>query len=74
MPRSKIPVLYVGVQEGFKEQGIPDMQLVDTLAGFTYTFNPDKHIIVGLSESAKQRGTKVPKELTSLQKKKIQDS
>ncbi len=60
---SKILVKYVGLQEGFPEKGIPDFHLVDEPLGATKTFDPEKHIIVGLSDSARSRGIHIPEEL-----------
>lgn len=56
----KIPVKYVGLQKGFPEQGIPDFYLVDEPFGSTIKFDPAKHTIVGLSDSAKERGEEIP--------------
>lgn len=59
----KMPVLYVGLQEGFIDAGIPDFHLVDEPSGTTKKFDSDKHVIVGLAESARQRGVHIPNEL-----------
>jgi hypothetical protein len=60
---SKIPVRYVGLQQGFSEKGIPDFYLVDEPNGSTKKFDPEKHIITGLSDSARNRGIHIPVEL-----------
>ena len=53
----KIPVLYVGMQEF--EDGIY-LPLVDEPSGTTVVFKAEKHTVVGLSESAKARGERIP--------------
>lgn len=58
-----IPVKYVGLQQGVPESGIPDFYLVNEPSGTTVQFNPEKHTIVGLSDSAKSRNIHIPIEL-----------
>ena len=58
------PVWYVGLQEGFSEQGIGDFYLVDEPNGSTVAFKPDEHRISGIAASAFRRGLRmVPGEL-----------
>jgi|SRR6185295_18756583 len=61
----KIPVKYVGLQEGFPEQGIPNFYLVDEPGGSTKSFDPMLHYITGLSDNAKNAQRRIPDELES---------
>jgi hypothetical protein len=68
---SRLPVLYVGWQEGFREPGVmgwievPGFHLVDESSGSTKAYRPDIHVIVGLSDTARRRGVIIPAELTA---------
>lgn len=56
----KEKVLYVGLQKGDSKLGIPGLHLVDVPSGTTLVFDPEKHEIIGLTETAKKRGITIP--------------
>ena len=57
----KTPVLYHGWQQGYGS--VPGFYMVDDPSGSTIAYRPDKHFIIGLTESAKRREVEIPKEL-----------
>ena len=59
--KQKIPVNYVGYQEGMTE--VDGFHLVDDPTGSTKAFDPTIHIIMGLSMTAVYRGVTIPEEL-----------
>ena len=61
----RVPVLYVGLQEGFKECGFPSFHLVDEPSGSTRKFDERRHAVVGISECAK-KGVEIPDPLIAL--------
>jgi len=62
----KEEVLYVGLQKGDSELGIPDLQLVEGEEGTSKVFDAQKQVIVGLTETAKKRGITIPSILRTL--------
>ena len=58
-------MLYIGLQEGYPERGFPDFHMVDDPSGSSKKFDPLRHVILGLSRAARERGTQIPKELLS---------
>jgi len=56
----RIPVLYVGFQAGDEVLKIPSFHLIDEPSGSTKVFTPERHVIIGLSFTAKEYGVEIP--------------